>query len=47
MSQYADLAQTLKDTPMGAGNLLDNTIIYGISDVAEPPATSTKTITSC
>ena len=36
MSQYADLAQTLKDTPMGAGNLLDNTIIYGISDVAEP-----------
>jgi hypothetical protein len=36
MSQYADLAKTLKDTPMGAGNLLDNTIIYGISDVAEP-----------
>ena len=36
MSKYADLAQTLKDTPMGAGNLLDNTIIYGISDVAEP-----------
>jgi len=36
MGQYADLAQTLKDTPMGAGNLLDNTIIYGISDVAEP-----------
>jgi hypothetical protein len=36
MTQYADFAQTLKDTPMGAGNLLDNTIIYGISDVAEP-----------
>jgi hypothetical protein len=36
MSQYADLAQVLKDTPMGASNLLDNTIIYGISDVAEP-----------
>jgi hypothetical protein len=36
MSQYADLAQNLKDTPMGAGNLLDNTIIYGVSDVAEP-----------
>ena len=36
MSQYAHLAQTLKDTPMGAGNLLDNTIIYGISDVGEP-----------
>ena len=36
MSQYADLAQVLKDTPMGASNLLENTIIYGISDVAEP-----------
>jgi hypothetical protein len=36
MGQYAHLAQTLKDTPMGAGNLLENTIIYGISDVAEP-----------
>lgn len=36
MSQYADLAQKLKDTPMGSGNLLDNTIIYGISDLAEP-----------
>jgi hypothetical protein len=36
MGQYANLAQTLKDTPMGAGTLLDNTIIYGISDVAEP-----------
>jgi hypothetical protein len=36
MSQYANLAQTLKDTPMGAGNLLDNTIIYGISDLGEP-----------
>ena len=36
MSQYADLAQILKDTPMGASNLLENTIIYGISDVAEP-----------
>jgi hypothetical protein len=36
MSRYANLAQTLKDTPMGSSNLLDNTIIYGISDVAEP-----------
>jgi hypothetical protein len=36
MAQYADLAQTLKDTPIGASNLLENTIIYGISDVAEP-----------
>jgi Protein of unknown function (DUF1552) len=36
MSQYADLARTLKGTTMGAGTLLDNTIIYGISDVGEP-----------
>ena len=36
MGQYADLAQTLKDTTIGARNLLDHTIIYGISDVAEP-----------
>jgi len=36
MSQYANLAQTLKDTPMGAGTLLDNTIIYGTSELAEP-----------
>ena len=35
MSQYADLAQTLKDTPMGAGQHCSTTpIIYGISDVA-------------
>jgi len=36
MSQYANLAQTLKDTPMGATNLLENTIIYGISELSEP-----------
>jgi hypothetical protein len=36
MGQYADLAQVMKDTPMGAGTLLDRTLIYGISDVAEP-----------
>jgi hypothetical protein len=36
MSQYADLAKVMKETPMGAGSLLDNTLIYGISDVAEP-----------
>jgi len=36
MSQYAHLAQTLKNTPIGASNLLENTLIYGISDVAEP-----------
>jgi hypothetical protein len=38
MSQYADLAKRMKATPMGAGNLLDNTLLYGISDVAEPNA---------
>jgi hypothetical protein len=36
MSQYAHLAQTLKDTPVGASNLLDQTLLYGISDVGEP-----------
>jgi hypothetical protein len=36
MSQYADLAQVMKDTPMAAGNVLDHTLIYGVSDVAEP-----------
>jgi hypothetical protein len=37
MSQYADLAQTLKDTPMGASNLLDNTVIYGVSELGQNP----------
>ncbi len=36
MSQYADLARTMKGTPMGASTLLDNTLLYGISEVAEP-----------
>ena len=36
MSQYADLAQVLKDTALGDTNLLNNTLIYGVSDVAEP-----------
>jgi hypothetical protein len=36
MSQYADLAQVMKDTTVGDTNLLHNTLIYGISDVAEP-----------
>jgi hypothetical protein len=36
MGQYADLATTLKATPIGASNLLNQTIIYGISDVSEP-----------
>jgi hypothetical protein len=36
MSQSADLAQVMKDTPMAAGNVLDHTLIYGVSDVADP-----------
>jgi hypothetical protein len=36
MQNYAAMCQTLKDTTIGATNLLDQTIIYGISDVAEP-----------
>jgi hypothetical protein len=36
MSQYADLATVMKNTPMAAGNVLDHTLLYGFSDVAEP-----------
>jgi hypothetical protein len=36
MGHYAHLAQTLKDTTIGDKNLLDQTLLYGISDVAEP-----------
>lgn len=36
MSQYADLAKVMKATPMGAGTVLDQTLIYGISDLGEP-----------
>lgn len=36
MGQYANLAQTLKDTTIGSSNLLEQTLLYGISDVAEP-----------
>jgi hypothetical protein len=35
MSQYADLAKLMKATPMGAGNVLDNTLIYGVSEVSD------------
>ena len=34
MSQYADLAKLMKATPMGAGNVLDNTLIYGVTEVS-------------
>jgi hypothetical protein len=36
MSQYADLARTLKGTTMGASTLLDNTLLYGISELGNP-----------
>jgi hypothetical protein len=36
MSQYADLAKLMKAAPLGAGTVLDNTLIYGCSEVAEP-----------
>jgi hypothetical protein len=36
MSQYADLARTLKGTQIGASTLLDQTIIYGVTEVGEP-----------
>jgi hypothetical protein len=36
MSQYADLAKLMKATPLGAGTVLDHTLIYGVSELAEP-----------
>lgn len=36
MSQYADLAKVMQATPMGASTLLDQTLIYGISELAGP-----------
>lgn len=36
MSQYADLATLMKETPMGAGTLLDQTLVYGVSELASP-----------
>jgi hypothetical protein len=37
MSQYADLCKRMKATPVGAGTLLDNTLIYGISEQGHDP----------
>jgi len=37
MSQYADLTKVMKATPMGAGTVLDNTLIYGISEQGTDP----------
>jgi len=36
MTQYADLARKMKAMPMGASTVLDQTLIYGVSDLAEP-----------
>jgi hypothetical protein len=36
LSQYADLAKRMKATPMGAGTVLDSTLIYGVSELADP-----------
>jgi hypothetical protein len=36
MSQYADLANVMQATSMGAGTVLDNTLIYGVSELAAP-----------
>jgi hypothetical protein len=35
-SQYADLAPVMKETPMAAGNVLDHTLVYGVSELAVP-----------
>jgi hypothetical protein len=37
MEQYADLCKRMKATPVGAGTLLDNTLIYGISEQGHDP----------
>ncbi|MDX2053976.1 MAG: DUF1552 domain-containing protein [Polyangiaceae bacterium] len=36
MEQYADLAIVLDQTPMGASTLLDRTINFGVTEVADP-----------
>jgi hypothetical protein len=36
MSQYADLTKLMKDARIGDKSILDQTLIYGVSDVAEP-----------
>lgn len=36
MTQYADLARKMKALPIGASTVLDQTLIYGVSDLAEP-----------
>jgi len=36
MTQYADMAMAMKATPMGATNVLENTLIYGVTEVCNP-----------
>ncbi len=36
MTQYADLARRMKGKAIGASTVLDQTLIYGVSDLAEP-----------
>jgi hypothetical protein len=36
MEQYADMARVMSETAMGDGTVLDNTLLYGVSDVSEP-----------
>jgi hypothetical protein len=36
MAQYADFARNLKGIQIGASTLLDQTIIYGVTEVGEP-----------
>jgi hypothetical protein len=42
MERLAELAKTLRDTPEGAGNLLDNTALLVTTDVAEGRSHSSK-----
>ncbi len=36
MEQYADFVRVLSETQIGAKTLLDQTLVYGVSDVSEP-----------
>lgn len=36
MEQYADMVTVLRDTPIGASTLLDQTLLYGISESSNP-----------
>jgi Protein of unknown function (DUF1552) len=36
MEQYADMIAVLRDTPIGTKTALDQTLLYGVTDVSEP-----------